>query len=129
MRRLADPRPAGISLSLLATALAGLAFVSPGAQIPPSRANRTMKILHICTSDAGGAGKAALRLHEGLLLGGVDSKMLVQSRQAGIAGVFSYYKPQSLLKRIQKRYKNHRIVSEARGYRGAKTTHSTSILR
>ena len=76
-----------------------------------------MKILHICTSDAGGAGKAALRLHEGLLLGGVDSKMLVQSRQAGIAGVFSYYKPQSLLKRIQKRCKNHRIVSEALRYR------------
>jgi hypothetical protein len=38
-----------------------------------------MKVLHISTSDGGGAGKAALRLHEGLLLGGIDSKMLVQS--------------------------------------------------
>jgi glycosyltransferase involved in cell wall biosynthesis len=114
--RVADPRPAGISLSLLAPALAGLAPVSSGAEISPSPADRAMKILHISTSDAGGAGRAALRLHEGLLLGGVDSKMLVQSRQAGVNGVFSYYEPRSLLKRIQKRYRDHRIASEALRY-------------
>ncbi len=36
-----------------------------------------MKILHICTQDHGGAGKAALRAHLGLKSIGVDSKMLV----------------------------------------------------
>jgi glycosyltransferase involved in cell wall biosynthesis len=39
-----------------------------------------MKILHICTYDSGGAGKAALRLHLGLKLLGVSSKMLVRER-------------------------------------------------
>jgi glycosyltransferase involved in cell wall biosynthesis len=37
-----------------------------------------MKILHISTSDRGGAGIAAKRLHLGLLEAGVDSKMLCQ---------------------------------------------------
>lgn len=32
-----------------------------------------MRILHLCTYDAGGAGNAAIRLHEGLLGIGVDS--------------------------------------------------------
>jgi glycosyltransferase involved in cell wall biosynthesis len=77
-----------------------------------------MKILHISTSDGGGAGKAALRLHEGLLLGGADSKMLVQRRQAGVnGGVFSYYEPRSIVKQIQKRFRDHRIASEALRYR------------
>ena len=35
-----------------------------------------MKILHISTSDRGGAGIAAVRLHEALLSDGVDSKLL-----------------------------------------------------
>ncbi|MDR2684231.1 MAG: glycosyltransferase [Prevotellaceae bacterium] len=36
-----------------------------------------MKILHINTSDRGGAANACLRLHKGLLSAGVDSKVLV----------------------------------------------------
>lgn len=36
-----------------------------------------MKILHVSNSDSGGAGIAALRLHNALLSLGVDSKMLV----------------------------------------------------
>lgn len=36
-----------------------------------------MKILHISATDNGGAGLAALRLHNSLLKAGVDSKMLV----------------------------------------------------
>jgi glycosyltransferase involved in cell wall biosynthesis len=76
-----------------------------------------MKILHISTSDGGGAGKAALRLHEGLLRGGVDSKMLVESSQAGGPGIFHYRKPRSLLQRIQKRYRTHRINSDLQRYR------------
>jgi len=37
-----------------------------------------MKILHINTSDQGGAANACLRLHEGLLNSGIDSKVLVR---------------------------------------------------
>lgn len=38
-----------------------------------------MKILHISTSDRGGAGIAAKRLHLGLLSAGIESKMLCQN--------------------------------------------------
>jgi len=36
-----------------------------------------MKILHINTYDFGGAANACLRLHEGLLNSGIDSKVLL----------------------------------------------------
>ena len=39
-----------------------------------------MKILHINTYDRGGAANACLRLHEGLLNAGVDSKVLVKHK-------------------------------------------------
>ena len=41
-----------------------------------------MKVLHICYSDSGGAGTAAVRLHKGLLQIGVDSKMLVLNKNS-----------------------------------------------
>ncbi|HEY9673901.1 MAG TPA: glycosyltransferase family 4 protein [Waterburya sp.] len=37
-----------------------------------------MKVLHLSESDGGGAGRATLRLHQGLQRIGVDSQMLVQ---------------------------------------------------
>ena len=40
-----------------------------------------MKILHINTFDDGGAAKACLRLHEGLLDQGIDSKVLIKSKK------------------------------------------------
>ena len=36
-----------------------------------------MKVLHINTYDWGGAGKACIRLHNGLMAQGIDSKLLV----------------------------------------------------
>ncbi|MCU7505223.1 MAG: glycosyltransferase [Ignavibacteria bacterium] len=39
-----------------------------------------MKVVHICATDAGGAGKAAYRLHKGLVLNGVDSCLLVAGK-------------------------------------------------
>jgi glycosyltransferase involved in cell wall biosynthesis len=39
-----------------------------------------MKILHINTTDKGGAANACLRLHEGLLSAGIDSKVLVLNK-------------------------------------------------
>ncbi|MBL1212494.1 MAG: glycosyltransferase [Ignavibacteriae bacterium] len=42
-----------------------------------------MKIVHICTQDFGGAGKAAYRLNLGLNAIGIDSKMVVMSKNSG----------------------------------------------
>ena len=38
-----------------------------------------MRILHISTFDSGGAGTAALRLHEAMLSAGLDSQILVMN--------------------------------------------------
>lgn len=39
-----------------------------------------MKVLHICTSDSGGAGLCCLRIHKALLDQGIDSKVLVLNK-------------------------------------------------
>lgn len=44
--------------------------------------NAKMNILHLSTSDIGGAGKAAYRLHENLLGIGLNSKMMVNNRKS-----------------------------------------------
>lgn len=41
-----------------------------------------MKVIHISTIDTGGAYKAALRLHEGLMRHGVDSEILLRTKQS-----------------------------------------------
>jgi glycosyltransferase involved in cell wall biosynthesis len=57
-----------------------------------------MKILHICTFDTGGAGKAALRLHEILLKNKVESKFLCLHRKNyNEPEVFKFEKPSSSL--------------------------------
>jgi len=48
-----------------------------------------IKIVHVSTHDHGGAGIAALRLHQGLIANGVDSSMLVLSKRSSDPGVFS----------------------------------------
>ena len=56
-----------------------------------------MKILHINTYEAGGAGKACVRLHENLLKHGVDSNLLVLHREKStlpnIYSFFDFHKP------------------------------------
>src|SRR6185436_7464285 len=37
-----------------------------------------MRIVHLISSDAGGAGRAAYRLHKGLLAAGDDSRLVVK---------------------------------------------------
>ena len=49
-----------------------------------------MKVLHICTTDSGGAGLCCLRIHESLLKQGVDSKVLVLEKRSPNARVFEY---------------------------------------
>lgn len=46
-----------------------------------------MKILHLTSHDHGGAGRAALRLHQGLLNQGVDSQMIVQYKHTDLCTI------------------------------------------
>ena len=43
---------------------------------------RPLKVVHLATTDFGGAGKAAYRLHQGLRESGIDSSMLVVTRKS-----------------------------------------------
>jgi glycosyltransferase involved in cell wall biosynthesis len=52
-----------------------------------------MKIVHICTTDTGGAGAACMRLHQALLLKGVKSEVLLLNRfRFDIQNVVEYKK-------------------------------------
>jgi glycosyltransferase involved in cell wall biosynthesis len=44
---------------------------------------RSMNVVHLCSQDYGGAGKAAYRLHKGLQQMGVASTMLVVNKKSG----------------------------------------------
>jgi glycosyltransferase involved in cell wall biosynthesis/GT2 family glycosyltransferase len=46
------------------------------------QAARPLKVVHLATTDFGGAGKAAYRLHQGLRESGIDSTMLVVTRKS-----------------------------------------------
>jgi glycosyltransferase involved in cell wall biosynthesis/SAM-dependent methyltransferase len=53
---------------------------------PPISGRKTvgpLKVVHLCVQDFGGAGKAAYRLHKGLAMAGIDSRMLVMNKQSG----------------------------------------------
>lgn len=57
-----------------------------------------MKILIVNTHDRGGAANACLRLHEGLLQEGVDSKVLLRRKEKGVKQTFQFqkvYEPKS----------------------------------
>lgn len=62
-----------------------------------------MKILHLNTSDSGGAAKAAIRLQEGLRQAGINSKMLVLNQHnAFLPHIFSFHgEQQSLAQKIR----------------------------
>ena len=49
-----------------------------------------MKVLHICTSDEGGAGLCCLRLHNALLKEGVDSKVVVNIKTRDYPEEYQY---------------------------------------
>ncbi|MCS6796376.1 MAG: hypothetical protein NZ516_10495, partial [Raineya sp.] len=49
-----------------------------------------MKVLHINTYDTGGAATACLRLHQGLLQMGVDSKVLLKHKTRSIHNTFQF---------------------------------------
>lgn len=49
-----------------------------------------MRVVHISTSDVGGAGRAAIRLHRGLRKEGLDSKFLCLHKQSSEEEVYQY---------------------------------------
>lgn len=49
-----------------------------------------MKVLHITTTDIGGAGLCCIRIHKSLLDLGVESKVLVEFKTKSEEGVYSY---------------------------------------
>lgn len=49
-----------------------------------------MKILHICTSDTGGAGACCLRIHQSLLDAGVESKVVTRNNTKHLEGEYQY---------------------------------------
>jgi glycosyltransferase involved in cell wall biosynthesis len=57
-----------------------------------------MNILHLSTNDVGGAGKAAYRLHRNLLALGLNSEMMVMTRNTRNSDVISFWGRWSFLK-------------------------------
>lgn len=66
-----------------------------------------MKILHLCSQDYGGAGRATLRLHQALIKHGVDSLMLVQEKSSDLPSVECLAKTQA-----QKFFTSCRIAAQ-----------------
>lgn len=52
-------------------------------ETPADDSDKPLKIVHLCMQDFGGAGKAAYRLHKGLLSIGMDSTMVVLNKKSG----------------------------------------------
>ncbi len=61
-----------------------------------------MQVVHLSESDSGGAGRATLRLHQGLRRFGVDSQMLVQLKYSDNPTVFS---PQTIQGKLSAKLK------------------------
>ena len=72
-----------------------------------------MRILHICTTNNGGAGKAAFRLHLGLKSIGVKTKLLVLRRSGSSnSDVVEFTQGNNILKRAWNRLRNGYIFYE-----------------
>ncbi len=78
-----------------------------------------MRVLHISTSDNGGAGRCCLRIHKALLECGIDSKVVVKDRFGDNPQVYSYG---AINERI------HRIPSKVFRMCGLKITDRNKIM-
>ena len=77
-----------------------------------------MRVTHISTHDlAGGAARAAYRLHQGLLIEGVDSVMFVARRDSGDPAITQFSAPMDLPHRALRRLRRERILRSAAHYR------------
>lgn len=77
-----------------------------------------MKILHVCTSETGGAGIAAMRLHRGLLEAGVESKFL-SLKDSTINLAQKPVIPPSLYEKVIRRFKRKAVSKVHRGHERA----------
>ena len=59
-----------------------------------------MKVLHICTTDSGGAGLCCLRIHQALLNQGIDSKVLVMEKSSTDPRVAEYGKYLNICRKV-----------------------------
>lgn len=79
-----------------------------------------MKILHICTNNRGGAGKAAGRLHYGLKSIGVDSGMLLLHGDVthdGSEDIIEFTRKRSPIKRVIDKIYSEYIIAEYGAYK------------
>ena len=80
-----------------------------------------MRILHICTTNNGGAGKAAFRLHLGLKSIGVKTKLLVLRRSGSSnSDVVEFTQGNNILKRAWNRLRNGYIFYEFNAYKNTR---------
>lgn len=49
-----------------------------------------MRVLHLCISDIAGAGLCCVRIHQSLLNCGIDSKVVVQTKNSNVPEVYQY---------------------------------------
>ena len=82
-----------------------------------------MKILHVAASEGSGAGRAAMRLHQGLLKEGADSSALVLYQKSDDTSVSGLDKTTSLYKQAQDKL-SKRIINK---FFGCKTTFSANL--
>lgn len=56
---------------------------APASFVGSKLSAHSYKVVHLCSNDSGGAGKAAYRLHKGLENAGLKSKMVVMNKKTG----------------------------------------------
>ena len=82
-----------------------------------NRGLNDMKVVQVNTNDlAGGAARAAYRLHKGLLLAGHDSVMVVASRTSTDPSVVAFEKPMDSLSLLQRGLRQMRIGRDCKRY-------------
>ena len=85
--------------------------------ICPSRGTRSgsPKVVHLSTYDvAGGAARAAYRLHDGLRRAGVDSSMFVREARTTDSSVIKFEPTKSFCKRAERRIRREQIDRKLR---------------
>ena len=82
--------------------------IEDGSNGGPER--RLLKVVHLSTHDiAGGAARAAHRLHSSLRQYGVDTSMLVREARTNDPSVIRFQPTTSLLGRLKRRFRREQI--------------------
>lgn len=88
-----------------------------------------MRIVHLSTSDAaGGAARAAHRVHEGLRRLGHDSRMLVDKKWSIDPLVTKFTPSDALLDKVRRRIRQRRMEADAAPYKATKPAHGEPFI-